>query len=260
MNILDQILLQKKDDIILEKKNYPISSLKDFPNFKRTTNSLKNSLLEKKFGVIAEIKRKSPSMGNINTSLDPVQMATLYKNAGVAGISVLTDKTYFGGSLNDLENIRKAVTTPLLRKEFIIDEHQLITAKAFGADCILLIAEALDKQQVLDLAKTATEIGLEVLLEIHSLDQLDKLNDYVTILGVNNRDLKQQKTDLTISKNIYTHLPKNLPLITESGIKTVEELEEMAAIGFQGALIGTSIVGNKNPAEQLNKLCQNLAV
>lgn len=255
MNILDQILAQKVHDIQVEKNNFPLHVLQSEPYFSRTPLSLKARLNHSSLGIIAEIKRKSPSMGAINTALDPIAVAKMYEACGVAGISVLTDATYFGGSLEDLKTIRAHVTTPLLRKEFIIDEHQLLTAKAFGADCILLIAEALTHEQVKNLAQAARELKLEVLMEVHSEDQLDKLTPDVSILGVNNRDLKLQKTDLSISKTLFAKLPKDLVCITESGINTAEELQEMANIGYKGALIGTAIIGNENPATKLKELC-----
>ena len=260
MNILDQILAQKTEDVIFEKKNYPLSYLTESTYFDRTCISLKKNLQTLKFGIIAEIKRKSPSMGDINTALNPIEIASMYEQAGVAGISVLTDHHYFGGSLSDLSDVRAHVNIPLLRKEFIIDEYQILTAKAFGADCILLIAEALEKKQLFDLAQVAHKLGLEVLMEIHSLEQLEKINEYITILGVNNRDLKQQKTDLQISKQLFPFLPKDMVTITESGIQTPKDLEEMASIGYQGALIGSSIVGNTDPKEQLARLCNAMSI
>jgi indole-3-glycerol phosphate synthase len=172
----------------------------------------------------------------------------------VAGISILTDNKYFGGHYLDLLEVKKEVDTPILRKDFIVDEYQIFESKAMGADCILLIASVLEKQHLKDLALIANSLGLEVLMEIHDHRELEKFNDEISILGVNNRDLKKQVTDLSISETLRPYLPNNITLISESGIKTSKETEHLYNIGFHGALIGESIVGNEDPSAKIESL------
>lgn len=254
MNILEQIIKQKKSEVAKHKAQFSRRELEEFPHFNRECNSLAQNITKHDFGIIAEIKRKSPSRGNINTNVIPEEIAKNYAASKVAGISVLTDTPYFGGNLKDLENVRTVVTTPLLRKDFIIDEYQLFEAKAYGADAILLIAEALDKKHLHELALIANSLGMEVLMELHNIDQLDKFNEEVSILGVNNRDLKTQVTSIQTSIDLFTYLPKNVVKITESGINDPKELITLNKTGYQGALIGSSIVGNHNPAEKIKQL------
>lgn len=256
MNYLDKIIAHKKEEVAQKKKKIKLKDLEESFYFKQSTRSLSASIRSKDFGVIAEIKRKSPSKGVINGSLNTVEMAIQYEKFGAAGISVLTDKHFFGGSNEDLIFVRDSVQLPVLRKEFIIDEFQVFEAKSIGADCILLIAEVLEKAHLHELALIARSLGMEVLLEIHSPNELAKLNDEISLLGVNNRNLETQDITLANSRSIFPYLPKDLPLISESGIQTTEDLQEMYEIGFNGALIGTSIVQNENPGEFLKQLQQ----
>lgn len=256
MNYLDKIIAHKREEVAQKKKKMKLKDLEESLYFKRSTRSLQASILSKDFGVIAEIKRKSPSKGVINGNLNIVETAILYEKYGAAGISVLTDKHFFGGSNEDLIFVRDSVQLPVLRKDFIIDEYQVFEAKSIGADCILLIAEVLDKVHLHELALIARSLGMEVLLEIHSANELSKFNDEISLLGVNNRNLENQDVNLTNSRTVFPYLPKNLPLISESGIQTPEDLQEMYEFGFNGALIGTSIVQHKNPGEFLKQLQQ----
>lgn len=256
MDILKKIIEQKKIEITQHKLKLSRLDLEGMPYFSRKSQSLSENISNQNFGVIAEIKRKSPSRGSINSTVIPKELSEKYAAAGVAGISILTDAPFFGGSLEDLNDVRSVVQTPLLRKDFIIDEYQLFEAKAYGADAILLIAEALDKKHLHELALIANSLGMEVLMELHSLDQLDKFNEEVSILGVNNRDLKTQKTSIQTSIDLYSYLPSSVVKITESGITDAKELYKLNKIGYQGALIGTSIVGDKNPGDKIKALQQ----
>lgn len=257
MNYLERIIEHKRAEVALKKTKLKRIDLEDSIYFKRPIRSLKESILKKDFGVIAEIKRKSPSKGIINANLNTVETAIQYEKFGAAGISVLTDKHFFGGSNDDLMFVRDSVQLPVLRKDFIIDEYQVFEAKSIGADCILLISEVLDKSHLHELALIARSLGMEVLLEIHSEKELSKLNNEISLLGVNNRNLETQEVSLLNSRNIFPYLPKDLPLISESGIQSTSELQEIYEIGFNGALIGTSIVQNENPGAFLAEL-QNL--
>jgi indole-3-glycerol phosphate synthase len=253
MNILNQILEYKRSEIEARKKVRSIRQLEQSPYFSLPKRSLAQAIISADPGIIAEIKRKSPSRGEINSTLDPRELAREYELAGAAGISVLTDYPYFGGTLEDLTQVRNSISLPILRKDFIIDEYQIFEAKAIGADAVLLIAEALEKAHLHHLAIIASSLGMEILMEIHSLDQLDKFNDEIDILGVNNRNLKTQFTDLNTSITIKPFLPKNTVLITESGISNQEELKTLLNLGYHGALIGTSIVGHESPMKMIKQ-------
>jgi len=256
MNYLDKIIAHKKAEVAKNKQKVKRKELEETEFFTLPVRSLRESVLSKQFGVIAEIKRKSPSKGIINANLNTMETAVQYEKAGAAGISVLTDNHFFGGTNADLISVRNSVQIPVLRKDFIIDEYQVFEAKSIGADCILLIAEALEKDYLHELALIARSLGMEVLLEIHSASELSKLNTEISLLGVNNRNLTTQEVSLNNSRELFPYLPKDLPLISESGLKTSKDVQEMYEIGFNGALIGTSIVQQEHPGEFLTALQQ----
>ena len=219
MNILNKIIRHKKNEIDFLKLNYSISQLESSLFFERETISLKSKLISSNSGIIAEHKRKSPSKDIINNNLKIQDVIHGYQHAGVCGISVLTDLDFFGGSNDDLKITREIFEGPILRKEFILDEFQIIESKSLGADVILLIASVLTKQEIFKLSKLAKELNLEVLAEVHNENELDKvLNPYIDLIGVNNRDLKIFKTDINISKNISKKIPADFLKISESGI------------------------------------------
>jgi len=242
MTILDTILEQKRTEVEILKAHFTLKDFEKSPFFFEKTVSMKASILSKGFGVIAEIKRKSPSAGNMRADLNPVALGKEYQDSGVAGISVLTDFNFFGGSIDDLIAVKKEVLIPVLRKEFIIDEIQIFQAKAIGADAILLIAEALTEEKALHFTILAQSLGMEVIMEFHEKSEMYKLNDEIDIIGVNNRNLKLQKTDISTSIELFDFLPKEKVLISESGLQSKEELAHIASIGYNGALIGESIL------------------
>lgn len=254
MTILDTILAQKQKEVEILKSEFKLKDFEKSPFFSQPVVSLKDSIRSKEFGIIAEIKRKSPSAGSLRESINPSELGKEYENAGAAGISVLTDLEFFGGSVKDLILVKESVNIPVLRKEFIIDEIQLFQAKAIGADAILLIAEALTEQQALHFTILAQSLGLEVVMEFHEKSQRSKINGEVDIIGVNNRNLKLQKTDIDLSLELIDFLPKDKVLISESGIQSVEELAQIAKCGYHGALIGESILKNTSPAEFIKQL------
>lgn len=254
MNILTEIIAHKIQEVERLKKKISRKNLEDSEFFKLECNSLSDSIRAKNFGIIAEMKRKSPSAGDIRPDLDPKLLGKRYADSGVAGISILTDNKYFGGHYLDLLEVKKEVETPILRKDFIVDEYQIFESKAMGANCILLIASVLEKQHLKELALIANSLGLEVLMEIHEQSELEKFNDEISILGVNNRDLKKQATYLSISETLRPYLPNDITLISESGIKTSQETEFLASLGYHGALIGESIVGDENPSAKIESL------
>ena len=239
MNILNKIIRHKKNEIDYLKLNYSISQLESSSFFERETISLKSKLISSNSGIIAEHKRKSPSKDIINNNLKIQDVINGYQHAGVCGISVLTDLDFFGGTNDDLKITREIFEGPILRKEFILDEFQIIESKSLGADVILLIASVLTKQEIFKLSKLAKELNLEVLAEVHNENEFDKvLNPYIDLIGVNNRDLKIFKTDINISKNISKKIPSDFLKISESGIDNYNTVKDLRKYGFNGFLIG----------------------
>ncbi len=259
MNILEQIVEYKRKEVQAKKEALPLSLLKSFPAFNKESISLKESLLSSSHGIIAEHKRRSPSRSVINTKLDVSAVIKGYENAGVAGISILTDTRYFGGSLDDLFIARSTSNLPFLRKDFMIDAYQIFESKAYGADVILLIAAILSPEEVCEFTELAKEIGLEVLLEVHNREELDaNLNCGAHFLGVNNRNLKSFETDLEESVQLIAHIPDNFLKICESGIEDAATIKKMRELGYRGFLIGTHFMSQENPGEGAVKLVKEL--
>jgi indole-3-glycerol phosphate synthase len=251
MNILDEIVAFKHKEVERCKASLSIHQLELSTYFKRKTISLRNFVLDKnRHGIIAEFKRKSPSKGIINGAAQVGQVARGYFEAGVSGISVLTDEKYFGGSREDLMLAREKVRCPILRKEFIVDEYQIIEAKSIGADAILLIAASLSNQQMKQFCKQAKSLGLDVLLEVHNEEELNQSLDVgADLIGVNNRDLKTFKVSIEISRQLIQKIPKNVPAVSESGIENPATIKELKSIGFSGFLIGQSFMQTSNPGK-----------
>ena len=247
MNILDKIIADKRLEVELKKSIIPVSQLENSVLFNSRTNSLSKLLKHSTSGIIAEHKRKSPSKQTINSSFTVEEVVKGYQNAGVCGISVLTDMKYFGGSLDDLLLARASVTIPLLRKEFIIDEYQLLEAKANGADVILLIAAVLTRQEIKHLSEFAQSLGLEVLLEVHNEEELYKaIMPSLNMIGVNNRNLKTFEVNLNYSKELANFIPKEFVKVSESGISNVSDIKELQPYGYQGFLIGENFMKTDN--------------
>lgn len=259
MNILEKIFADKKKEVALKQSLIPISQLEQSVLFKRDSPSLSSKLKNSNTGIIAEHKRRSPSKSIINHDLNVDQVATGYKEAGVCGMSVLTDGKYFGGSLDDLLLARAAVDIPLLRKEFIFDPYQIIEAKAYGADVILLIAAILDKQQIKSLSETAKSIGLEVLLEVHNNEELQKsIMPSIDLLGVNNRNLKTFDVSLQTSKSLAELIPDDFVKVSESGISSTEAIKELQPFGFKGFLIGENFMKTDHPGASAKSFISQL--
>jgi indole-3-glycerol phosphate synthase len=250
MNILDKIVADKYKEIELKKSLIPSSQLESSVLFNRNGLSLATALRNSKTGIIAEHKRRSPSKETINQNTNVGQVARGYENAGVCGMSVLTDIKYFGGSLEDLLLARASVTMPLLRKEFIIDEYQILEAKAYGADVVLLIAAVLTRAEIKSLSEFAKRLGLDVLLEVHNEKELHKsIMPSLDMLGVNNRDLKTFSVSLETSKTLSKLIPDEFVKVSESGISTVEAINDLKTYGYQGFLIGESFMKAANPGK-----------
>ena len=258
MNILDTIITKKKIEVAEKKRNISISELEKGLFFKNETLSFKEYLLrDDKTGIIAEYKRKSPSKGIINDFSSVTEVTTAYAKYGASGISILTDEEFFGGSLNDLlESTINEV--PLLRKDFIIDEYQLIESKAYGAEVILLIAACLSASEVKSLAAFAKNIGLNVLLEIHNEQELAHICNNVDVVGVNNRDLRTFIVDINRSIELSKQIPADKIKISESGIDNIASIKLLKEYGFKGFLIGEKFMKEKNPGMAFQNFTQEL--
>ncbi|NIM36125.1 MAG: indole-3-glycerol phosphate synthase TrpC [Hydrotalea flava] len=246
MNILETIVAKKQAEVTLAKQQTSINDLRQMPFFRRNTISLK-SILQKgnTSGIIAEFKRKSPSKGIINVTADVVTVTSAYAKYA-AGISVLTDASFFGGSFKDLQQAR-IQPVPILRKDFMIDAYQIYEAKAIGADVILLIAACLTPQQVKELATVAKQLGLEVLLEIHGADELQHICNEVDLVGVNNRNLKTFEVNIQTSLHLIAKIPDDKIAITESGISSIESIQQLKLVGFKGFLMGENFMKHASP-------------
>jgi indole-3-glycerol phosphate synthase len=250
MNILEKIVLRKQQEIIEAKQQKSIEQLTKSPFFEQKNVSLVHSLQQKSVGIIAEFKRKSPSKQDINLTADVAEVTIGYTKSGAAGLSVLTDKDFFGGSFEDFEIARSCnVAIPMLRKDFMIDEYQLYEAKALGANVILLIAACLTPKQCWQLAQKARELQLETLLEVHDTTEIDShFNEYIDIVGVNNRNLKTFETSINTSLNAVSYIPKHITKISESGIDKPETVQMLLAAGYQGFLMGEYFMRQDNAA------------
>ena len=258
MNILDKIIEQKKIEVAKAKELISVEQLKQNKLFDRRSISLKEFLLDKtKTGIIAEFKRRSPSKGIINDTADVAAVTKAYTLNGAGCLSILTDEHFFGGSNRDLITAR-INDIPILRKDFIIDEYQLVEAKAIGADVILLIAACLSVNRLKELASFARQLQLEVLLEIHNEEELGHICDEVNFVGVNNRDLKTFAVDIDRSIALGKQIPANIIKIAESGIDNINTIKIFAAAGFNGFLIGEKFMKEKDPGQAFTEFVQQL--
>ena len=249
MNILDNIIAVKCGEVREKKELVPVSELENFPYFNSACTSLVSQLLiEGSTGIIAEFKRKSPSKGVINDKVEIGPVVESYDAHGAAGISILTDENFFGGSNEDVLYARSIVQVPILRKDFIIDEYQLIEAKAIGASVILLIAACISPQRVQELALFARKLGMEVLLEIHDDTELNHICDEVDLVGVNNRDLKTFTVDVQRSIELIEQIPAEKIKISESGITDVDTIIRLMSYGYKGFLIGENFMKQPEPS------------
>jgi indole-3-glycerol phosphate synthase len=205
--------------------------------------------------VIAECKRRSPSRGVLRAAYEPVEIARAYERGGAAAISVLTEPTFFDGALDHLEHVRRVVGIPLLRKDFIVEEYQLLEARAAGADAALLIVAALDDAALSRLSAAARALGLAALVEVHSVDETERaLAAGAEIIGVNNRNLRTLAVDLEASETIAAMLPSSVVAISESGLKTAEDLQRMRALGYRAYLMGERFMTEAHPGEALRRV------
>ncbi|HMI07766.1 MAG TPA: indole-3-glycerol phosphate synthase TrpC [Flavobacterium sp.] len=259
MNILDQIIADKKREVALKKTVVSIAQLESTALFGSRTVSLSKNLRNNPCGIIAEHKRRSPSKGEINYNLSVEEVVKGYENAGACGISVLTDGKYFGGSLDDLLLARASVNVPLLRKEFIVDEYQVLEAKSYGADAILLIASVLTRAEIKQFSQFAQSLALEVLLEVHDSEELEKsIMPSLDMIGVNNRNLKTFEVGLETSKELSAKIPNDFVKISESGISSIQSIAALQDFGYQGFLIGENFMKTGNPGKSLKQFLNQI--
>lgn len=251
MNTLDKIVFQKKEELKVRKELVPDQDLMDSALFSQPTISLVDRLtMPGANGIIAEFKRKSPSLGWIHEFADVEKITSGYAAGGASGLSVLTDHIFFGGSTEDLVTAREC-KLPILRKDFIIDPYQVLATRAMGADVILLIAACLTPGQTNMLAGLAKDLGMEVLLEIHDETELNHVCSYVDLVGVNNRDLKTFTSDINISLRLASKIPADKIKIAESGIHSIDTVHRLRQAGFSGFLMGEYFMKQTNPGTAL---------
>ena len=262
MHILDEIVQYKRREVQERKSLFPAQLLQKSIYFDTPCVSMKKYLLRPdRWGIIAEFKRKSPSKGVINDHASVEKVSIGYMQAGASGLSVLTDEYFFGGKNEDLTTARRFNFCPILRKDFIIDEYQILEAKSIGADTILLIAAVLEPATTKKFAELAHSLGLEVLLEVHNQEELEKhLNKDLDLVGVNNRDLKTFEVNIETSKSLASEIPDEFVKISESGISDPENIIELRSYGFSGFLIGQSFMMSNRPEKRCREFIQRLRI
>ena len=260
-DILDEIIAHKRIEIAAQEQNVPISFLEDLlekNDDMAKVHSMKASLAASATGIIAEFKRRSPSKDWINRDADAKVIPASYQQAGASALSILTDEHFFGGGLRDIRAARPTVSLPILRKDFIISRYQLLQAKAAQADAVLLIAAALSKEECNALACEAHKRRLEVLLEMHHEGELDYVNEYVDMAGINNRNLGTFHTDVENSFRMAEKLPADILKVSESGISNPQTVKLLRQEGFIGFLIGETFMKTANPGNTLSTFIKEL--
>jgi indole-3-glycerol phosphate synthase len=260
MNILDKIIAHKQKEVDLRKRNVTVSMLEKSANFSRTCFSMVKALQQPgASGIIAEIKRKSPSQGIIHPHVSIENISTGYARAGASSLSILTDQEFFGGTDEDLILARSLNQIPILRKDFVVDEYQLFEAKSIGADVILLIAASLSPDEIKQFVRTAQGLGMEVLLEVHDESELlSNLESGANMIGVNNRNLKTFEVSVDISRQLIQKIPQAIVKLSESGIDSVDVVRELRSLGFDGFLMGQNFMKHKEPEVACKKFIDEL--
>ena len=258
MTILDNIIADKRLEVAARKQAMTLEHLKNQCAGLPKGRSLKEALRNSDSGIISEFKRKSPSKGFIHANADVEQVVKAYQEAGCTGVSVLTDCDYFGGSITDFKKARTVLNVPMLRKDFMIDPYQIYESKLLGADVILLIASALTLEEAYDLGELAHELGMETLLEIHNEQELDYINRYTDMVGVNNRNLATFVTDVQISLDLVSKIPNNYVRISESGLSETSTVKGLRNAGYQGFLMGENFMKHQDPGQALSTFIHQL--
>jgi len=259
MHILDKIVAHKQEEVDALKNRVPEKHLKALHKSMMPPQPMKQSLANSgRNGIIAEFKRRSPSAGIINNRVQVTEVAAAYMEARCAGISILTDYHFFGGSTQDLKAVRAIADVPLLRKDFIIDPYQITESRAMGASTILLIASVLSSRQLADFTEKAHEYGMEALVEIHDEAEIRKIPQNADLVGINNRNLKNFEVNLSHAVHLKKQIPGKFPLVAESGIHTARDIAYLKEQGFSGFLIGTALMKQADPGKALKLLDREL--
>jgi indole-3-glycerol phosphate synthase len=258
MNILETIISHKRKEVEVRKKFFSVASLEMGEFFKLTRPSFRDAIAAKGPSIIGEFKRKSPSKGIINSIVEIDEVAQGYEAAGVKAMSILTDLEFFGGDELDLMRVAAYSQLPLLRKDFIVDEYQIIESKSIGASAILLIAAVLTKKEIFKFTNLAVSLGLDTLCEIHDPSELDKLNAKNNILGINNRNLKTFSIDIGHSQELIRQLPVESLKVAESGLSSHEEVKMLFETGFDAFLIGENFMRTPDPSRAAEKFIKGL--
>jgi len=254
-SILEEIVSYKAAELEARKRELPQSCLEWALSVQQPTRDFAAALGAPGISLIAEIKKASPSRGVLRENLDPAELATAYAIQGAAAISVLTEERYFGGSLLDLASVREAVSVPLLRKDFLFSPYQVIEARAWGADAVLLIAAILDDSQLRELRELAQSLGMSALVEVHDELELERaLKAGATILGVNNRNLRTFEVDLETTHRLRPRVPPGCLLVSESGIRSRGDVERLRAWGVDAMLVGEALVQADDLPEKIEEL------
>lgn len=255
MHILEKIVTHKKKEVALRKKQVSIEDLKSFDYYSSECKSVVDVFEQRPKNIIAEFKRKSPSKANINLQANLVKQLETYQNAGASAVSILTDHHFFGGSLEDLIKAKEILSIPILQKDFILDPYQVHEAKAHGADFILLIAKVLSIAEVQQLSTLAQDLGMEVLVEVHTAEELVKTNfTSINLIGVNNRNLENFETNIENSLTIAGQIPPEFVKISESGIYERNQIDQLYQAGFEGFLIGEELMKSSNVTDKMSEL------
>jgi indole-3-glycerol phosphate synthase len=259
-NILDKIVLRKKEEVAEAKQRLSIADLEANEVFSRTPYRLKDFILaNERTGIIAEFKKQSPSKGIINGSADVKEITQGYNSAGASALSVLTDTDFFGGKKEDLVAARSVNNIPILRKDFMIDEYQIIEAKSWGADIVLLIASILTPQQINDFGKLAQSLGMSVLLEVHNLAELERsICPNLDAIGVNNRNLGDFTVNIQTSFDLAEKIPSEFIKVSESAISNPQTIKDLKTVGFNGFLIGENFMKTNNPGLAMKEFVAQL--
>jgi indole-3-glycerol phosphate synthase len=253
LTILDQIIVRKRAELVAEQALQPVAEFDEVPRPAR--RAFRGALQQRRPAIISEIKKASPSAGVIAAEFDPARIAKSYEQGGAAALSVLTDRQFFQGSIEDLEQARAATSLPVLRKDFTLDPYHIIQAAAAGADAVLLIVAALSDPELAELLAVAEERDLDALVEVHDERELDRaLAAGADLIGINNRNLKTLQVSLGTSFALAKLLPRNVLAVSESGIRTSDDIRRLIDAGFQAFLIGESLMKQPDPGAALAEL------
>ncbi len=256
-SILDEIVERARADVATRQNEVPLEALRERAGRDVERRSLRHVLDLDGVGVIAEIKRASPTGGTLATNVDPAEWAALYEANGAVAISVLTNEPYFRGTLDDLEAARAACGVPVLRKEFIVSDYQIHEAAAAGADAVLLIVGLTPEQDLAADLALVQELGMEALVEVHVEEEIQQaLFAGAHIIGINNRNLRSFKTDLAVTERLSLLIPDDITVVSESGVRTPADVHRLARAGVSGVLVGESIMSADDPGSQLREISE----